>query len=119
MFPDQTLYILILSHDNFYIFFFIKTLNFRKDKCLSETIDDMTAYTLVTDDVYRRILEMDDAGIQKSKEILKKILSRDVYKCVCEKKFPGRSFSDEVRKRCVTNVNGKTINSLLISMSLI
>jgi hypothetical protein len=65
---------------------------------MSDTIRDMKAYTLLTDDVIHRILESNDDGLRKSKGILQKILKRDLYSFVGEKIFPGGTF---VRKVCI------------------
>ena len=82
---------------------------------MSGTIDDMKAYTLLTDDVIYRILEMDDDSIKdtdsedqkkdkeekndkisKSKDLIRRVLSRDLYKCMGEKRFPWGSFEGKV-----------------------
>ena len=66
---------------------------------MSHTIDDMKAYTLLNDHVIQRILENNSTreNVQKSKAILNRILKRDLYKYLGEKRFPGKTFKDKVR----------------------
>ncbi|XP_060584901.1 deoxynucleoside triphosphate triphosphohydrolase SAMHD1-like [Ruditapes philippinarum] len=66
---------------------------------MSDTIHDMKAYTLLTDDVIHRILESNDDGLRKSKGILQKILKRDLYSFVGEKIFPGGTFVRKVASK--------------------
>ncbi|XP_061194808.1 deoxynucleoside triphosphate triphosphohydrolase SAMHD1-like [Saccostrea echinata] len=60
----------------------------KSGKTLSESIDDMDAYIWVTDDVFHRIrtLSEDNENVKQAKTILDRILSRDFYKIIGEKK---------------------------------
>jgi hypothetical protein len=77
---------------------------------MSDTVRDMTAFTLLNDGVIHKIIEFDveklekSKGIhrrdvkklKKSKEILNRILRRDLYRCVGEKRFAGGKFGKRV-----------------------
>ncbi|XP_061184135.1 deoxynucleoside triphosphate triphosphohydrolase SAMHD1-like [Saccostrea echinata] len=59
---------------------------------LSETINDMEAYSLVTDDIIHQIRLENNNGddkkdINKAKKIIDRIFRRDLYKCVAERKI--------------------------------
>jgi hypothetical protein len=49
---------------------------------MSECIDDMKAYTRLTDFVYHQILLSEDPALDEAKAILHKIEKRQLYKCV-------------------------------------
>ncbi|XP_029912102.1 deoxynucleoside triphosphate triphosphohydrolase SAMHD1-like isoform X1 [Myripristis murdjan] len=49
---------------------------------LSETIDNMSAYTKLTDSVFDQILNSPDVNLQGAREILNKIIRRQIYKCL-------------------------------------
>ncbi|XP_041375532.1 deoxynucleoside triphosphate triphosphohydrolase SAMHD1-like [Gigantopelta aegis] len=53
-----------------------------EDRKMSECIDDMEAYTKLTDDVFHQILLSKDPGLHRSQEILNRIITRKLYKCV-------------------------------------
>ncbi|XP_060576333.1 deoxynucleoside triphosphate triphosphohydrolase SAMHD1-like [Ruditapes philippinarum] len=65
--------------------------------CMSETINDMKAYTLLSDDVIHRIIGSNDKKLQESKTILENILKRDLYSFVGEKRFPGGTFVEKTQ----------------------
>uniref|UniRef100_A0A665SV98 HD domain-containing protein n=1 Tax=Echeneis naucrates TaxID=173247 RepID=A0A665SV98_ECHNA len=49
--------------------------------CLSEAIDDMQAYTKLTDRVFEDILFSSSEQLRDAKNILHRIITRDLYKC--------------------------------------
>uniref|UniRef100_A0A667ZLH5 HD domain-containing protein n=1 Tax=Myripristis murdjan TaxID=586833 RepID=A0A667ZLH5_9TELE len=49
---------------------------------LSETIDNMSAYTKLTGHVFDQILNSPDVNLQGAREILNKIIRRQIYKCL-------------------------------------
>ncbi|XP_075957530.1 deoxynucleoside triphosphate triphosphohydrolase SAMHD1 isoform X2 [Anarhichas minor] len=49
---------------------------------LSEAIDDMEAYTKLTDNVFEQILNSSSAALKDSREILRNIVCRRLYKCL-------------------------------------
>ncbi|XP_077937825.1 deoxynucleoside triphosphate triphosphohydrolase SAMHD1 [Gasterosteus aculeatus] len=49
---------------------------------LSTAIDDMEAYTKVTDNVFEQILNSSSAALKDSREILKNVVCRRLYKCL-------------------------------------
>ena len=57
---------------------------------LSETIDDMEAYSRVNDHVYHRILYSTEPQLEKARQILNKVERRELYKCVGESPSKGR-----------------------------
>ncbi|XP_058250813.1 deoxynucleoside triphosphate triphosphohydrolase SAMHD1-like isoform X1 [Hemibagrus wyckioides] len=55
------------------------------NKCkMSEAIDDMEAYTKLTDQIFEQILYSSDTDLSEAQTILKNILCRNLYKCVGE-----------------------------------
>ncbi|XP_078310866.1 deoxynucleoside triphosphate triphosphohydrolase SAMHD1-like isoform X1 [Crassostrea virginica] len=60
----------------------------EKQKCLSQSVQDMDAYLWVTDDVFHRIrtLPGNDSEVVEAKQILDRIDCRDFYKFIGEKK---------------------------------
>uniref|UniRef100_A0A087YE01 HD domain-containing protein n=1 Tax=Poecilia formosa TaxID=48698 RepID=A0A087YE01_POEFO len=64
---------------------------------LSTAIDDMVAYTKLTDNVFEQILNHpSDVGIEEGKEILDRVLKRDLYRCLGE--FHSKKSSKEIKK---------------------
>lgn len=64
-------------------------LNDRKKKLkMSDAIDDMRAYSQLTDDILLRFLWSVDSNLNDSKKIVEKIFNRDIYKCVWENEWP-------------------------------
>uniref|UniRef100_A0A3B3U3A5 Deoxynucleoside triphosphate triphosphohydrolase SAMHD1-like n=1 Tax=Poecilia latipinna TaxID=48699 RepID=A0A3B3U3A5_9TELE len=57
--------------------------------------DDMEAYTKLTDNVFEQILNDDNQNMREAKEILGKILKRNLYKCLGE--FPSKRSEDEIK----------------------
>uniref|UniRef100_A0A665SVE8 HD domain-containing protein n=1 Tax=Echeneis naucrates TaxID=173247 RepID=A0A665SVE8_ECHNA len=53
-----------------------------KSYCLSEAIDDMQAYTKLTDRVFEDILFSSSEQLRDAKNILHRVITRDLYKCV-------------------------------------
>ena len=56
----------------------------RKLFRISECIDDLVAYTHLNDSIFHLILLSQDADLAESREILKRIERRELYKCVGE-----------------------------------
>ncbi|XP_052233525.1 deoxynucleoside triphosphate triphosphohydrolase SAMHD1-like [Dreissena polymorpha] len=54
-------------------------------KHMTETIDDMAAFTQLTDNVIHQITYSEEASLKASREILEKIMFRKMYKFVTEK----------------------------------
>ncbi|XP_028427158.1 deoxynucleoside triphosphate triphosphohydrolase SAMHD1 [Perca flavescens] len=73
-----------------------------KEFTLSTAIDDMEAYTKLTDHVFEQILELDEAKLAEAKKILKRIISRDHYRFLGETKprqVPTRVCINERKRR--------------------
>ncbi|KAJ7374853.1 SAM domain and HD [Desmophyllum pertusum] len=49
---------------------------------ISESIDDMEAYTQLTDQVYYQILYSTDPALEEARNIILRIEKRDLYKCI-------------------------------------
>jgi HD superfamily phosphohydrolase len=62
-------------------------------KKMSEAIDDMVAYTQLTDNIYQRILFSVEEKLEVAKGILQQIERRDLYKCVAQSQAPSTRFS--------------------------
>uniref|UniRef100_A0A3B3WS15 HD domain-containing protein n=1 Tax=Poecilia mexicana TaxID=48701 RepID=A0A3B3WS15_9TELE len=65
--------------------------------------DDMEAYTKLTDNVFEQILNDDDQNMREAKEILGKILKRNLYKCLGE--FPSKRSEDEIKVSICSTIN--------------
>ncbi|XP_030832169.1 deoxynucleoside triphosphate triphosphohydrolase SAMHD1-like [Strongylocentrotus purpuratus] len=55
---------------------------------MSESLDDMHAYTHLTDSVLEHILFSQKGSLKESKDIIQKILTRQLYKCVGQSQPP-------------------------------
>ncbi|XP_029912428.1 deoxynucleoside triphosphate triphosphohydrolase SAMHD1-like [Myripristis murdjan] len=69
----------------------------QKKHKLSETIDDMSAYTKLTDSVFDQILNSSDDNLKGAREILNKIVRRQIYKCLG--KIPSKEKVGEIKKK--------------------
>uniref|UniRef100_A0A8W8MK04 HD domain-containing protein n=1 Tax=Magallana gigas TaxID=29159 RepID=A0A8W8MK04_MAGGI len=49
---------------------------------ISDTIEDMEAYEKLTDSIFEKILHSKKSGLEKSKEILRRVQTRNLYKFV-------------------------------------
>ncbi|XP_068566498.1 deoxynucleoside triphosphate triphosphohydrolase SAMHD1-like [Cebidichthys violaceus] len=68
---------------------------------LSEAIDDMEAYTKLTDHVYEEILDSSKPELTEAKNILKKIVDRKQPRCLGERKL-----TEEFQRRWVKELAG-------------
>lgn len=66
--------------------------SYRQEKTIEECIDDMHAYTNLTDDVLQVIRVSKDPQLAESRELLKAFDSRDLFRCVAESK-PSKDFT--------------------------
>lgn len=63
----------------------------------------MEQFCQVTDNILLQILNSDSDDLQPAKEIVEKIMRRDIYKCVFENKLPGEvSKNIKEFKNCMT-----------------
>ncbi|XP_025076298.1 deoxynucleoside triphosphate triphosphohydrolase SAMHD1-like [Pomacea canaliculata] len=69
-----------------------------QDKTIEECIDDMHAYTNLTDDVLQVIRVSKDPQLAESRELLKAFDSRDLFRCVAESK-PSKDFTKDDRQK--------------------
>ncbi|XP_014669969.1 PREDICTED: deoxynucleoside triphosphate triphosphohydrolase SAMHD1-like isoform X2 [Priapulus caudatus] len=71
---------------------------------MSEAIDDMEAFTKLTDHVYQQILYSDEAELRPARDILERIVRRQLYKCVGQTQpLPREALNDvAVRDEIVT-----------------
>lgn len=67
---------------------------------ISESIDDMQAYTQLTDHVYHQILysDSDAAELKEARAILQRIEKRDLYKCIGQKVLKKPRSKEEIRE---------------------
>ncbi|XP_078092982.1 deoxynucleoside triphosphate triphosphohydrolase SAMHD1-like [Mustelus asterias] len=49
---------------------------------MSTSIDDMEAYTKLTDDIFQQILRSSDQNLKEAQKILQNVIDRKLYKCV-------------------------------------
>lgn len=54
---------------------------------MSDAIDDMRAYSQLTDDILLRFLWSVDPNLNGTKKIVEKIFNRDIYKFVWENEW--------------------------------
>ena len=55
---------------------------------MSEAVEDMVAYTKLTDNIMHEIMQSDDTNLAASREILENIHKRQLYKCVGQTQPP-------------------------------
>lgn len=65
---------------------------------ISECIDDMEAYSQLTDHVYYQILSSTDPALEEARKILLRIQRRDLYKCIGQTIFRERRDKEEIRE---------------------
>ncbi|XP_015780403.1 PREDICTED: deoxynucleoside triphosphate triphosphohydrolase SAMHD1-like [Acropora digitifera] len=65
---------------------------------ISESIDDMEAYTQLTDHVYHQILYSNAAELKEARAILQRIEKRDLYKCIGQKVLKEPRSKEEIRE---------------------
>ncbi|VDI45704.1 Hypothetical predicted protein, partial [Mytilus galloprovincialis] len=87
-----------------------------KLKKLSECIDDPEAYTNLTDSIIHVILMSSDKNLEKSRNILQRIMHRQLYACVGETTpIEGDTFeeSSQIKDEIVSNIPPKLQSELL------
>lgn len=68
---------------NWKLHLFIENINIHRTKLkISETIKDMEAYEKLTDSILEKILQSKKGGLEKSREILRRVQKRNLYKSV-------------------------------------
>ncbi|XP_033626546.1 deoxynucleoside triphosphate triphosphohydrolase SAMHD1-like [Asterias rubens] len=73
--------------------FLVKGKNGNKLK-MSEAIDDMVAYTKLTDDITLQIMRSDDPNLEESRRILELVQKRQLYKCIGQTQPPDGTVLD-------------------------
>ncbi|KAK5894776.1 hypothetical protein CesoFtcFv8_011432 [Champsocephalus esox] len=63
---------------------------------LSTAIDDMEAYTKLTDCVFHQILDSTEDNLREAREILKNVVDRKHYRCLGEIKHKGIPSKDDI-----------------------
>ena len=64
---------------------------------ISETIDDMEAYSRLNDSIFHVILNSTDSRLDEARQILEQIEVRQLYKCLGQTKPPQDKPVDWVR----------------------
>ncbi|XP_052816738.1 deoxynucleoside triphosphate triphosphohydrolase SAMHD1-like isoform X2 [Mya arenaria] len=68
-------------------------------KKMSEAIDDMKAFSQMTDHVFNLILNSTDPNLKESRDILTNVLKRKLYKCVGQTQAKGEHMKKEEDKQ--------------------
>ena len=63
---------------------------------MSDAIGDMFAFTRLTDEIFHQILHSSTPELKESRDILHKILTRKLYKCVGQTQTKGETFFSRV-----------------------
>ncbi|XP_044303454.1 deoxynucleoside triphosphate triphosphohydrolase SAMHD1 isoform X3 [Varanus komodoensis] len=66
-----------------------------KEYKISTALEDMEAYTKLTDEIFLQILHSDQPELNEAREILRKIERRDLYKCLGETQPQGNEIKQE------------------------
>ncbi|KAM9350985.1 deoxynucleoside triphosphate triphosphohydrolase SAMHD1-like [Symphorus nematophorus] len=75
---------------------------------LSTAMDDMEAYTKLTDCVFEEILNSSCNGLREAKQILQRIITRDLYQCLGEKGIkPKEGICDQLRKELTKELDDR------------
>uniref|UniRef100_A0A3Q2E1K2 HD domain-containing protein n=1 Tax=Cyprinodon variegatus TaxID=28743 RepID=A0A3Q2E1K2_CYPVA len=84
-------------------------------KTLSTAIEDMGAYTKLTDTIFDQILNSTSQTLREARDILKRIVRRDLYYCLGE--FPSRR-SQQVIEVCLFECKCKIAFLTILPISL-
>ncbi|XP_068120968.1 deoxynucleoside triphosphate triphosphohydrolase SAMHD1-like, partial [Hyperolius riggenbachi] len=75
---------------------------------MSESVDDMEAYTKLTDNIFHQILYSSDPNLKEAREILEKVERRDLYRYIGQ--TPAK-FDDEEKEKQIRKKLAKTASS--------
>ncbi|KAK3519520.1 hypothetical protein QTP70_033504 [Hemibagrus guttatus] len=80
---------------------------------ISEAIDDMEAYTKLTDHIFEQILYSSDPALSEAQGVLQNILCRRLYKCVGQTTPNSHYDVSEYKRHLSTISNSQTPNSTM------
>lgn len=96
---------------------FLKFPDRETGKTMLEAINDMETYNLVTDHVIFRILGSSDENLKPSQELIKNVLSRNLYMYIGEQRFAHGTFNDKDDvKNDIIKVAGNWDDSIVIDL---
>ncbi|XP_058033368.1 deoxynucleoside triphosphate triphosphohydrolase SAMHD1 [Ahaetulla prasina] len=75
---------------------------------ISTALEDMQAYTKLTDEIFLKILHSDEPELSDAREILCKIQQRDLFKCLGETQPPE---GEEIKKEDYDGLCAEIVNS--------
>ncbi|XP_032074842.1 deoxynucleoside triphosphate triphosphohydrolase SAMHD1-like [Thamnophis elegans] len=75
---------------------------------ISTALEDMEAYTKLTDEIFLKILHSDEPELSDAREILCKIQQRDLFKCLGETQPPE---GKEIKKEDYDGLRAEIVNS--------
>uniref|UniRef100_A0A670XVC8 Deoxynucleoside triphosphate triphosphohydrolase SAMHD1 n=1 Tax=Pseudonaja textilis TaxID=8673 RepID=A0A670XVC8_PSETE len=81
---------------------------------ISTALEDMEAYTKLTDEIFLKILHSDEPELSDAREILCKVQRRDLFKCLGETQPPE---GEEVKKEDYEGLCAEIVNSKPMTMS--
>ncbi|XP_065828107.1 deoxynucleoside triphosphate triphosphohydrolase SAMHD1-like [Oscarella lobularis] len=88
--------------------------------CLSEAIDDMKAYSKLTDYIYDLILRSHSKELKEARQILERIERRDLYRCVAQSQPQDRSpFTPEEIKKAPEEIASTANPAVLTAADLV
>ncbi|XP_040186538.1 deoxynucleoside triphosphate triphosphohydrolase SAMHD1-like isoform X2 [Rana temporaria] len=89
---------------------YIKIQGSKGKMSISESVEDMEAYTKLTDNMFHQILYSSEPELEEAREILQKVERRELYKFVGER-LPGKA------EDC-TNLKTELVNDIFISIQI-
>lgn len=96
---------------------FLKFPDRETGKTMLEAVNDMETYNLVTDHVIFRILGSSDENLKPSQELIKNVLSRNLYMYIGEQRFAHGTFNDKDDvKNDIIKVAGNWDDSIVIDL---
>ncbi|XP_070600999.1 deoxynucleoside triphosphate triphosphohydrolase SAMHD1 isoform X2 [Erythrolamprus reginae] len=81
---------------------------------ISTALEDMQAYTKLTDEIFLKILHSDEPELNDARKILCKIQQRDLFKCVGETRAPE---GKEIKKEHYDGLSTEFVNSKPLKIS--
>ncbi|XP_043984803.1 deoxynucleoside triphosphate triphosphohydrolase SAMHD1-like [Gambusia affinis] len=86
----------------------------RKKCTLSKAIDDMVAYTKLTDAVFYEILNSSSVRLQEARKILERIMQRNLYVCLGE--FSSDKSLDEMKNQWEEHLKGGNPDDYVVEL---
>ena len=92
---------------------------FRKLFSISHSIDDMQAYTKISDGIFHQIRLSTDPNLKPAQDLLDKVSRRDLYKCIGRAKPVDNCGLTKVTNNDYITINNNRLTPFLIKVCII